>query len=128
MQRRVSLESEAYHLRASFSLRIGDDRAEKNAHILKEIFESDLPAKVQETETELKELGRKLVEVERILAEPFTHDAEIQEIETKLMQLDLDIKAELGEAEAEERQAARVDLDAREDEDAEDADAEVEFD
>ena len=39
VQRRVSLESEAYHLRASFSLRIGDDRAEKNAHVLKEIFE-----------------------------------------------------------------------------------------
>ncbi len=137
VQRRVILESEAYHLRASFSLRIGDDRAEKNAHVLKEIFESDLPAKVQEAEAELQELGRKLVEVGRILTEPFTHDAEIQQIEAKLMQLDLEIKAELGEAEAEERQAARVDLDAGDDdtseypegdENEEDADAEVEFD
>ena len=126
VQRRIILENEAYHLRASFSLRIGDDRAEKNAHVLKEIFESDLPTKVQEAEAELKELGRKLVEVERMLAEPFTHDAEIVEIETTLLQLDLEIKAELGEVEAEERQAARVDLDAGEDE--EDADAEVEFD
>lgn len=115
VQRRVILESEAYHLRASFSLRIGDDRAEKNAHVLKEIFESDLPDKVREAQSELVEIGRKLVEVERILAEPFTHDAEIAEIETKLVQLDLEIKAELGEAEAEERQAARVDLDAGED-------------
>jgi N12 class adenine-specific DNA methylase len=137
VQRRVILESEAYHLRASFTLRIGDDRAEKNAHVLKDIFESNLPEKIQEAEAELKELDRKLVEVERILAEPFTHDAEIAEIETKLVQLDLEIKTELGEAEAEERQAARVDLDAGEDdaseypegyEDAEDADAEVEFD
>jgi hypothetical protein len=139
VQRRVILESEAYQLRASFSLRIGDDRdrSAKNAHVLKEIFESDLPAKVQEAEAELQELGRKLVEVERIMSEPFTHDAEIQAIETKLMQLDLEIKAELGQAEAEERQAARVDLDAGEDdaseypegyEEEDDADAEVEFD
>ena len=72
-----------------------------------------------------------------MLAEPFTHDAEIAQIETTLVQLDLEIKAELGEAEAEERQAARVDLDAGEDdaseyleadEDEKDTDAAVEFD
>lgn len=127
VQRRVILESETYHLRVSLSLRIGDDRTEKNAHVLKEIFESDLPAKVQEAQSELAEIGRKLVELERIMAEAFTHDAEIAEIETKLVQLEMEIKAELGEAEAEERQAARVDLDVGEDEDEEDADAEVEF-
>jgi hypothetical protein len=120
VSRHVIVASDTYQVTASFTLRIGEERAEKNAAVLVEIFTESLPAKVQEAEAELKERGRKLVEVERILAEPFTHDAEIQELETKLMQLDLDIKAELGEVEAEERQAARVDLEASDDDDASD--------
>jgi hypothetical protein len=124
VQRRVLLESEQYQLTASFALRIGDDRAEKNAAVLGEIFTESLPGKVREAQRELEEIGRKLVEVERILAEPFTYDAEIAEIESKLVQLDLAIKAELGEADAEARQAARVGLDADEDDASDDADEE----
>ncbi len=44
---------------------------------------------------------------------------EIQTIEATLARLDLEIKAELGDATAEDQQAARADLDAEEEEDVE---------
>lgn len=111
ISRRVYVENEEWNFLASFALRIGDNRDENNAGVLKHIFASDMPAKISEAEAEVKDYQRRLVELEKILAEPFTHGEEIAQIEARLQELSGLITAELGEAEPELRQAARVDLD-----------------
>ena len=56
----------------------------------------ELPEWIGQIQNELSETGRKLVEVECILAEPFIHDAEIVEIEKRPQELDLALKTEVG--------------------------------
>ncbi len=97
--RKIFLGNTDWNFLASFTLRIGEDHDTNNAGVLRHIFASDLPGKILDVQREVKDYTQRLESLGKILQEKFTHQAEIEQIEGRLAELNRLISEELGDAE-----------------------------